>query len=189
MSAHNIYKKANHPYSQNENNNNFYGHYKETTYCYPGYSFSVIPYNWMLKNAQNNSSEKATALQIPYEVEKEPKLSFENSWVQQIDNQKSLLGTFINPIKPGSSLVFVYAKNVPFIDTTSRILIGVGHISKIGNLTEYEYDKALPKSFRSTLWERPVHHTIREDFKNGFLLPYQEFFKISENDDSIHIPD
>lgn len=189
MSPHNIYKKVSHPYSKNDNNSKFYGHYKETTYCYPGYSFSVIPYNWMLKNAKDNSSEKASPLQIAYEAEKEPKLSFENSWVQQIDNQKSLLDTFISPIKQNSSLVFIYAKNVPFIDTTSRILIGVGHISEIGKLTEYEYDEALPKSFRSTLWERPIHHTIRDDFKNGFLLPYQEFFKVAEKDDTIHIPD
>lgn len=189
MSAHNIYKKVKHPYSKNDNNSEFYGHYKETTYCYPGFSFSVIPYNWMVKNAKDNSSEKAEALQIPYDPEKEPELSFENSWVQQIDNQKALLDTFISPIKPNSSLVFVYAKNIPFIDTTSRILIGVGHISEIGKLTEYEYDATLSKNFQSTLWERPVYHTIREDFQNGFLLPYQEFFKVAEKDDSIHIPD
>ena len=189
MSPHNIYKKVSHPYSKSDSNSKFYGHYKETTYCYPGLSFSVIPYNWMLKNAKDNTSEKATDLQIPYDPEKEPKLSFENSWVQQIDNQKALLDAFISPIKPNSSLVFIYAKNIPFIDTTSRILIGVGHISEIGKLTEYEYDESLPKTFCSSLWERPVHHTIRDDFKNGFLLPYQEFFKVAEKDDSIHIPD
>lgn len=189
MSPHNIYKKVNHPYSKNDNNNEFYGHYKDTTYCYPGYSFSVIPYDWMLKNAKDNTSVKATELQIPYDPGKEPGLSFENSWVQQIDNQKALLDMFINPIKPNNSLVFIYAKNIPFIDTTSRILIGVGHISDIGKLTEYEYDESLPKKFRSTLWERPVYHTIREDFKNGFLLPYQEFFKVAVTDDSINISD
>lgn len=189
MSTHNVYKKVNHPYSENKNNTKYYGHYKETTYCYPGFSFSVIPYDWMLKNAKDNSSEKAKTLQIQYDADKEPKLSFENSWVQQIDNQRALLDTFISPIRPGSSLVFIYAKNIPFIDSTSRILIGVGHITEIGKLTEYEYDEALPIDFRSTLWERPVYHSIRDDFKNGFLLPYQEFFKLAEKDDSIHISD
>lgn len=189
MSPYPIYKKVNHPYSKNEGNNQFYGHYKETTYCYPGYSFSVIPYNWMLKNAEDNSSEKATVLQLPYDLKKEPELSFKNYWVQQIDNQRLLLNTFIKPIKPGDSLVFIYSKNVPFINTTSRILIGVGHISEIGKLTEYEYDEKLPGAFRSTLWERPVFHTIREGFDNGFLLPYQEFFKLAEKDENIHIPD
>jgi hypothetical protein len=189
MSPHMVYKKVKHPYSKNGNNEEFYGHYKETTYCYPGYSFSVIPYNWMLKNAKSNSSDKANELQIPYEPNKEPKLSFENTWVQEIDNQSALLDAFISPIVSGSSLVFIYAKNVPFIDTTSRVLIGVGHISDIGELTEYEYDQTKPIKFRSTLWERPVYHTIREDFENGFLLPYQEFFKMAQNDNTIYIPD
>lgn len=189
MSPHAIYKKVNHPYSKNDGNSQFYGHYRETTYCYPGYSFSVIPYNWMLKDKDTNESDKAAALQLPFEPEKEPALNFKNSWVQQIDNQRLLLDTFIQPIQPNHSLVFIYAKNVPFIDTTARVLIGVGHISEIGQLTEYAYDEQLPKSFKSTLWERPVFHTIREDFKNGFLLPYQEFFKLAERDDSINIHD
>jgi hypothetical protein len=146
MSPHAIYKKVNHPYSKNDGNSEFYGHYRETTYCYPGYSFSVIPYNWMLKNPDTNSSEKAADLQLPFEPGKEPALNFKNSWVQQIDNQRLLLDTFIQPIRPGYSLVFIYAKNVPFIETTARVLIGVGHISEIGQLTEYAYDEQLPKS-------------------------------------------
>ena len=189
MSPHKVYKKVKHPYSESDNNSKYYGHYQETTYCYPGFSFSVIPYNWMLKNLKTNQSEKAEQLDIPYDHELEPNLNFDNAWVQQFDNQKAILDTFIKPIVPGSSLVFIYAKNIPFIDTTSRILIGVGHISKIGNLTEYNYDNTKPINFRSNLWERPVYHTIRNDFKNGFLLPYQEFLKMAEKDDSIHIPD
>ncbi len=187
MSPHHIYKKVNHPYAKNKNNAHFYGHYKQTTYCYPGHSFSIVPYNWMLKDPKTNGSAKADELMLPYEIVKEPDLNFENSWVQQIDNQKTLLDAFANPLKPGSSLVFIYAKNVPFIDTTSRILIGVGHISEIGSLTEYEYDDSQPLTFRSTLWERPIYHTIREDYKNGFLLPYKEFFEMAEKDDSIPI--
>lgn len=189
MSQHKVYKKVSHPYSKNENNNKFYGHYKETTYCYPGYSFSVIPYNWMLKNPKDNSSDKAEALQIAYNVDKEPELNFENSWIQHLENQSGMLNTFIQPIIPGSSLVFVYAKNIPFVESTSRILIGVGHISDVGKLTEYDYDDNKPVNFRSTLWERPVFHTIRENNSNGFLLPYHEFFKIAENDIAINIPD
>ena len=189
MSPHDIYKSINHPYSSNLSNEKFYGHYRETTLKYPGFSFSVIPYNWMLKNPKNNESSKANELQIPYDPELEPKLSFENTWVQQIDNQKAILDTFVKPIKVNSSLVFIYAKNIPYIEGTSRILIGVGHISRIGKLTEYEYEESLPNSFRSTLWERPVYHTIREGFENGFLLPYHDFFKIAEKDNSINIQD
>lgn len=186
MSPHTIHRPIFHPYSKNENNDEYYKHYKETTYSYPGYSFSVVPYNWMFKNPENSTSEKAKELNLKYSPEKEPDLDFENIWVQQLDNQRALLDAFISPIKPSSSLVFIYAKNVPFIESTSRVLIGVGHISQVGSLTEYEYDDKLPTTFRSTLWERPIYHTIREGFENGFLLPYQELFKLIENDTSIN---
>lgn len=189
MSAHPIFKKVTHPYSRNEGNSQYYGHYRETTYRYPGYSFSVIPYNWMLKNAETNQSEKAAQLKLPYDPKKEPALNFKNGWIQEIDNQRLLLDTFIEPIRPNHSLVFIYAKNVPFLETTSRVLIGVGHISEVGKLTEYSYDDRLPKTFRSTLWERPIFHTIREDFQNGFLLPYQEFFKVAEENSQINVHD
>jgi hypothetical protein len=187
MSEHSIYKKVSHPYSNNKQNDKFYGHYKETTLCYPGYSFSVVPYNWMLKNPKENSSEKAKEFELNYDPEKEPKLEFENAWVQQASNQKLLLDTFINPIVANTSLVFIYAKNIPFVDNTSRILIGVGRVSKIGALTEYEYENALPTSFRSTLWERPVYHSIRPGYTDGFLLPYHEFFKQIGKDSDIDI--
>jgi ATP-dependent exoDNAse (exonuclease V) alpha subunit len=189
MSVHDIYKKVEHPYAKNEGNVEFYGHYRPTTYRYPGYSFSVVPYNWMLKNGKTNLSDKAIELGLAFDTKKEPVLSFENTWVQEISNQKALLDAFIQPIQPANSLVFIYAKNIPYIDTNSRILIGVGHISDIGQLKEYEYDENMPVTFRSTLWERPVYHTIREDFSNGFLLPYHEFFKMVDKDETISIQD
>ncbi len=187
MSPNDIDKKVSHPYSGNSNNDKYYKHYKETILTYPAFSFSIIPYNWMLKDKKTNKSQIAIDLGLDYDSNREPNLGFENTWIQQIDNQKVILDTFVKPIIAGSSLVFIYAKNIPFIDTSERILIGVGHISKVGTLTEYDYDDNLPITFRSTLWERPIFHTIREDNKNGFLLPYQELVSLVEKDDSISI--
>lgn len=102
----------------------------------------------MLKDGKNNSSGKAKELGIDYDVEKEPALNFTNTWVQHLDNQTGMLDTFIKPIIPGSSLVFIYAKNIPFVESTSRILIGVGHVSSLGGLTEYaELIKLTKKMF------------------------------------------
>lgn len=175
MSKFDVNRKVSHPYAANSKNAEFYQFFQATNLKYPGFSFSIVPYNWMLKDPDSNVSKKATELNLDFEVEREPSLNFKNAWVQQYDNQKALLDAFIKPIVPNESLVFIYAKNIPFIDTTTRILIGVGNISKIGNLTEYKYSSNKPNNgFRSTLWERPIHHTIREDFEDGFLLPYQE---------------
>ena len=171
--------------SENEGNAHYYGHYKKTLLRYPAYSFSIVPYRWMLKQPKTDESEIATELGLNYDPQKEPDLGFENNWVQQIENQKEMLDTFISAIQEGESLIFVYAKHIPLIETGGRVLIGVGRVKKIGKLTEYDYSKPNPP-FRSVLWERPVFHSLREDFKDGFLLPYHEFLKIAEEDDSIN---
>ena len=185
MSPHDIFKVVSHPYSENEGNAQFYGHYKPTKLRYPGYSFSVIPYRWMLKTPKTNQSEIATELGLNYESQKEPDLNFENSWVQQIENQKEMLDTFISAIQEEKSLIFIYAKNIPQIETGGRVLIGVGRVKKIGKITEYDYGKTNPP-FRSVLWERPIFHSIRNGFADGFILPYPEFLEMALNDDSIN---
>jgi hypothetical protein len=177
MSGQDVTVQLNHPYAKNSNNAEFYGHYKPTALRYPAYSFSAVPYSWMLKNAKTNQSEWADKLDLDFDVGREPELGFDNIWVQQLENQRALLDAFISPIVPEKSLVFIYAKNVPYAEGNDRVLIGVGNIAKVGQLTEYDYDNALPESFRSTLWERPVYHTIRDDFQDGFLLPYHAVFE------------
>lgn len=185
MSPHDIIKSVSHPYSENEGNAQFYGHYKPTRLRYPGYSFSVIPYRWMLKNPKTDQSEIASELGLNYDPQREPDLDFDNNWVQQIENQKEMVDTFISAIQEKKSLIFIYAKNIPLIETGGRVLIGVGRVKKIGKITEYDYGKTDPP-FRSVLWERPVFHTIRDDFRDGFLLPYSQFLELAAEDDSIN---
>jgi hypothetical protein len=54
-----------------------------------------------------------------------------------------------------------------------RIIIGVGRVLNVSPCVEYRYDtKDLKGKLRSMLWELMVQHSIRPDFKDGFLLPY-----------------
>lgn len=181
MSAHDIFKPTNHPYASNPNNAAYYAHYRPTALKYPAYSLSAVPYNWMLKDSKSDRSEIAEGYSLNYDPAREPQLGFENTWVQQLDNQRALLDAFIDPVVPNKSLVFIYAKNIPHAQGSDRVLVGVGNIAKIGKLTEYEYADALPDSFRSSLWERPVYHTIREHSEDGFLLPYHSLFEKFES--------
>ncbi len=183
MSPYEITKHVNHPYS--ESNKTYYGHYRETLLRYPSYSFSVVPYRWMLKKPKTDESEIATELGLNYDPQREPILDFGNSWVQQIENQKEMLDTFISAVQEDKSLIFIYAKNIPLIETGGRVMIGVGRVKKVGKITEYDYSNPKPP-FRSVLWERPLFHSIREGFDDGFLLPYHELLKIVENDDFIN---
>ena len=112
----------------------------------------------------------------------EPSLSFDTNWLQDHRNHRALLDCFWRHVKPQQSLVFFYAKQVPFVeDTGRRVLIGVGRVKTIGELTEYRYDGPPRDKLRSLLWERMVVHSIRPAFEDGFLLPYHD--AVAKSDD------
>ena len=72
----------------------------------------------MLKEeAEGNNKQGITSrvetLQLDYVAEREPKLDFETSWVQEGTNQCVLLDTFFSAAKPDKSLIFFYAKRTP----------------------------------------------------------------------------
>lgn len=106
---------------------------------------------------------------------REPNLGFETPWVQDRENQQALLNCFAGHLVPQESLCFFYAKQVPFVEDTGarRILIGVGRVTHIAPCVEYCYTtKDLKGKLRSVLWEIMIQHSIRPNFKDGFLLPY-----------------
>lgn len=86
-------------------------------------------------------------------------------------------------MRPEQSLAFFYAKQVPFCDDPGRVLIGVGRVLHVGQQTEYRYTCKSP-ALRSVLWERMIQHSIRPDFRDGFLLPYHHAIAHAEEDPS-----
>jgi hypothetical protein len=112
---------------------------------------------------------------LDVQAEREPDLGFKTQWVQERLNQKALLDAFAGHLKVDVSLCFFYAKQVPFIEEAgaTRILIGVGRVRHVSLAQEYSYTtRDLDGKARSVLWELMVQHSIRPDFKDGFLLPY-----------------
>lgn len=126
----------------------------------------------MLREAMETLGEEQA---LDVRAEREPDLGFKSQWVQEHLNQTALLDCFAGHIRREVSLCFFYAKKVPFLEdaTGGRILIGVGRVLHVGAAQEYAYTtKDLKGKLRSMLWERMVKHSIRPDFKDGFLLPY-----------------
>ncbi|MES1243724.1 MAG: AAA family ATPase [Acidobacteriota bacterium] len=161
---------ANHPY--NRHSEASHGHFKETPLRHPPYSAAAVPFAWLLREAMEVLGEDYA---LGVQAEREPDFDFETQWVQDHLNQTMLLDCFAGHLKPGRSLCFFYAKQVPFVEDTtgSRVLIGVGRVLHVGALQEYVYaTKDLKGKLRSMLWERMIQHSIRPDFKDGFLLPY-----------------
>lgn len=168
-------RMANHPYNRGPDTS--HGHFKATALRHPPYSAPVIPFAWLRRE---NTTKLCEQYDLDFQSEREPTkedLGFNKlpSWIQERLNQASLLDCFAGHLKPEHSLCFFYAKQVPFVEDAGggRILIGAGRVLHVGAAQEYAYNtKDLKGKLRSMLWERMVQHSIRPDFKDGFLLPY-----------------
>ena len=146
-----------------------YGHFLPTPQRYPAYSAGVVPFFRMMVT---NLEEYRDVLELDVDASREPKLGYGTNWVHEADNQTALLNGFSNHLYEEESLCLFYAKHVPFIEGTNRILVGAGRIKNIGQLTEYRRSNS--ESPRGMVWERPIQHSIRPEENDGFLMPYHE---------------
>ena len=145
-----------------------YGHFRPTLQRYPAHSAGAVPFLWLMRD---NLEEFGNKLELDVDVSREPDLGYHTTWVHEARNQTALLNGFAAHLRPGDSLVLFYAKHVPFVEQTHRILIGVGRITHVGQLIEYERGGDGPPGM---VWERPVQHSIRPPERDGFLIPYHE---------------
>jgi len=170
MSPFEYTRIATHPYV--EHSPETHGHFAPTPLQHPPYSAPAVPFNWMF---QESIEEKGREYGIHVDPAREPDLRFDTTWVQDKANQLALLDCFHKHVKPDKSLCFFYAKEVPFVEDSRRVIIGVGWVRHIGEAVEYKYSR--PGELHSVLWERMVQHSIRPSFKEGFLMPYLELIQ------------
>lgn len=147
-----------------------------TTQKVPPYSLIGTPFYYMLVNDER-SPHKKNMYDTGFDDSKEIGLGG-NTWISHGENQKNAFEHFYKGIKNNESLVFPYTKFVPMTDTPGRVIVGVGKISSISEQTNYLYKSGYTpnptKDVYPAFWERAIQHTIREDSKNGFLIPFNE---------------
>lgn len=166
-----------HPYKKS--NPSTHGHFRETELIYPRYSFPARPYGWMLRGKNNtNILRLKNKYGIEFDPNNEPDLDFDTSWVQDARNHRAILKSFYENVIPEKSLVIPYAKQVPFIDDSKRVVMGVGFVTSIKDPPEHEHSEA--GELRSMLWETMLGHSIRDERTNGFLLPYREMMEYAK---------
>jgi energy-coupling factor transporter ATP-binding protein EcfA2 len=179
-----------HPYTE------FYpathGHLAPTRFVQPAYSAACVPFRWMLRekvegNAKDGEIGIAERLKLGWVPDREPEIRNQYGkdvgtvWVQERENQLALLDTFFSALRPGESLCFFYAKRTPLSEKSRRVIVGVGRVVWVGEATEYDYKVKNPP-LRIVMWERNVGHSIRPDFRDGFLFPYQEALALAERE-------
>jgi len=168
-----------HPYARKESRS--HGHFSPTQQRMPAYSLEATPFRWMMRE---HATSTAAKWNISYdhllEEAADEVIGLQNArtWVQDRRNQLALLDSFFSAIRPGKSLVLIYAKDIPLIEERApgtRILVGAGMVTSVSGHIPWETSG--PGPLHSVMWERGVNHSIRSpSFKNGFLLPYQQLF-------------
>ncbi|WP_027376795.1 ATP-dependent DNA helicase [Kaistella palustris] len=178
-----FHKTISHPYA--ESSPNTHGHLKPTRLQFPAFAAAAVPYHWMLKE---NAKEKTAIYDLNYDDTKEPQLDWAknggDNWVQEISNQKALLNCFFEHLQEETSLVFFYAKQVPFVEESGRVLAGVGKINKIITSEAYEGSN---NRFGAAYWEHMILHSIRKEGKNGFLLPYHSAIEYQQENPNFDV--
>jgi ATP-dependent exoDNAse (exonuclease V), alpha subunit - helicase superfamily I member len=180
MSAFDYTRRIEQPYSKTSD---LHRHILPTDVRLPAYSAGVIPFRWMNRKFAWDLAREHDLPVDPSREPKEPDWLRKNNWVQNHDNQRALLDGFIAAIEKEKSLCFFYAKLTPLTEDERRILIGIGRVSHYGNLKQYKYAK--DDGIRAYIWDRPVQHSIRQDFKDGFLMPYRGILERVEKDPNL----
>ena len=170
MSENELHKTTVHPYKKT--NPATHGHFLDTEVIYPAYSFPARPFAWLMKNDIAILSE---TYGIDYHPEFEPILQFKTRWIQDARNQRAVFDYFYKDIVPNESLCIAYAKQVPFIEDSRRVIIGMGHVKRVIPAIEHRHTNA--GSLRSMVWETMVSHSIRSNHKDGFVIPYKEMME------------
>ena len=189
MAAFSFTRMHVHPYTKHANAT--HTHFKPTPLHYPAFGAAALPFRWMMRKFVFGDPDKGiTGLVERFPLQDvnpahEPSkqvLGFDTGWLQDYRNHCTLLECFWNHVQPEESLVFFYAKQVPLVeDTGRRVIVGVGRVKSLGNLTEYEYNGAPGSKLRSYLWERMIIHSIRADMSDGFLMPYHQALEASDD--------
>lgn len=182
MSEEDVSVMVTHPYSSWSEYHKDLQPLKETI---SAYTYPARPFRWVMRqryigNKQYKTIEElAVEKGFDYHPEYEPQMS-NKTWVQDGRNQGTIFNAFFSDMIENESLCIFYAKQVPFIEDSRRVVVGIGHIQRVNAPIKYETNN--PNGMSSCSWENMVKHSIRSDMKDGFILPYRELMEYaSEN--------
>ena len=158
-----------HPYQGIPKARATHGNLKPTRIKVPVYSAFAVPFNWMLRDSQEQLDESLAENLPPDEAS-----PFDSAWVFSRHRQEVICNTFFGRLTPRQSLVFFYTKSGhPLDETISRLVVGVGRVQSVSRLLQY--DTAAGPTY--PMWDRLFSHSIRPDGDEGFVVPYHDYLQ------------
>ncbi|MEH1129595.1 AAA family ATPase [Micromonospora sp. CPCC 206061] len=159
-----------HPYAELPKTRQTHGHLRPTNVTVPPYSTFAVPFAWMLRE---RSAEIEHGLPEPLSPDVEP--PFPSPWVFPAPRQRELVDACFRQITEKRSLVMFYTKSGhPLGDHINRLVVGIGHIDKMGGIREYDASASAPSY---PMWDRLISHSIRPAGTDGLLLPYHAYLE------------
>lgn len=145
-----------------------HGSLRQTSVRVEPYTAFAVPFRWLLRDTQSWIDAS-----LPEPLPLDQASPFHTPWVFSHIRQEAICKQFFRRLIPEHSLVFFYcsAEGHPLGDSLSRLVVGVGRIQAIGPQGYYESDSEIAYPF----WDRKIHHTIRPDGDDGFILPYHDY--------------
>jgi hypothetical protein len=180
MAPFDFARRMKHPYCETSD---VHAHIIPNDFRHGAFSAAAIPFRWTNKEFAWKLAQQYGLDADPSREPKEPDWLHKGAWVQNHGNQAALLEGFRSAIQEEKSLAFFYAKQTPLCEDERRVIIGVGRVKHVGPLTEYRYNKT---GLRAFIWDRSIQHSIRPDFKDGFLLPYHAVIERCKEDASLN---
>lgn len=170
MSAREWTRVISHPYQEGNKTQDSHGHLRPTLVKVPPFSTFAIPFAWMTRRGQEDIANR-----LPNRLPEDREPPFPTPWVFGRQRQEALLTTFFDALGQGKSLVFFYTKEgQPISDAVNRLVVGVGRLTKVDPPLEYDSVGGKPSY---PMWDRRIHHSIRPDGTDGFLLPYHAYLE------------
>lgn len=164
-------RQVNHPYRDIFESHR---HFCPTDLVYPPYSYPARPFSWTMlkKDKIENVNALKERFNIDYDSARE--LNLKTNWVQDSVNQRAMFKTFYRNCVENKSLILPYAKQVPFLEDSGRVIMGIGYVTGKIDPPEYNTDGG---NVHSILWETMLQHSIRDSREDGFMLPYREMME------------
>ena len=92
-----------------------------------------------------------------------------------VETISNCLTVLPRPCKKDAHSAFSTPSKHRLSEDLRRVLVGVGRLTHKGKLTEYKRENPSSGQLRSMVWERPISHSIRPDFSDGFLSPFKRW--------------
>jgi hypothetical protein len=167
MSARTWWQVKEHPYAKSRDAAATHGNLLPTRVRIPAHATLVVPFWWMLRQNQEWIDDHLAEALPPDED-----APFPSAWVFGRARQEALAELFFSRLTARRSLATFYTKSGhPLDEGINRLVVGIGHVAKVGNLLRYE----VTSGSSYPMWDRVIEHTIEADGTDGFLLPYHDY--------------